>query len=228
MRFILGVDLGQQQDYTAIVLTEHSRRLYDPNIADTPDWDRRPKKIRNHYVTRLIERPELGTPYPEIVERVQSMLENPAIAGETQLVVDATGVGIPVIEMMRQASLNPVGIWITGGEDVVRTNYGYKVPKKDLATSLQIVFQSRRIKVSKGIALREVFKKELSNFRVKITDSAKETFEAWRQNDHDDIVLAQAIAIWWAEKVNPQRTKFDHDETRGSVAPAWDPLDVDL
>jgi hypothetical protein len=38
--------------------------------------------------------------------------------------------------------------------------------------------------------------KELESFRVKITASAHETFEAWRERDHDDLVLAVALAAW--------------------------------
>jgi hypothetical protein len=38
-------------------------------------------------------------------------------------------------------------------------------------------------------------------FRIKVTASANETFEAWRERDHDDLVLAAAIAVWCAENI---------------------------
>ena len=40
---------------------------------------------------------------------------------------------------------------------------------------------------------------ELITFRSKITVAGNETFGAWRERDHDDLVLAVALALWLAE-----------------------------
>ncbi len=40
---------------------------------------------------------------------------------------------------------------------------------------------------------------ELLAFHVKVKVAANETFEAWRERDHDDLVLAVAMAAWLAE-----------------------------
>ena len=44
--------------------------------------------------------------------------------------------------------------------------------------------------------LREVaiLIRELETFRVKITEAANETFGAWREGQHDDLLLAVALA----------------------------------
>lgn len=44
---------------------------------------------------------------------------------------------------------------------------------------------------------------ELEAFRVKVTASANETFGAWRERDHDDLVLATALAAWAGELALP-------------------------
>ena len=41
---------------------------------------------------------------------------------------------------------------------------------------------------------------EMRAFRVKITRAANETFGARREGDHDDLVLAVALAAWWGER----------------------------
>lgn len=222
MRFVLSADLGHQQDPTAIVLVEQERKLVDPNLDTTPAWDRRPVKIRNTYVVRGIERLPLGTTYPDIVRHLSAKMKHPKIANEVQLIADATGVGLPVVEMMHEEGLAPVGIWITAGEAVTNADYGYRVPKKDLVTALQIVFQSSRIRIIKSLPLADVLVKELINFRPKPTDKGNMQYEAWRSTDHDDIVLALAQAIWWAEMTWPQATAIDE------VAPMteWNPLDI--
>jgi hypothetical protein len=41
--------------------------------------------------------------------------------------------------------------------------------------------------------------RELLNFRVKISLSGHDTYEAWREQEHDDLVLAVGLAAWLAE-----------------------------
>ncbi len=41
---------------------------------------------------------------------------------------------------------------------------------------------------------------ELQNFKLKITTAGNDTYEAWRESDHDDLVLAAAMAAWLCEK----------------------------
>ena len=67
---------------------------------------------------RYLERVPLGTPYPEVVERVAQVTRSAELAGRCHLVVDATGVGRPVVDLLRRARLGCVvmPVMITGGE----------------------------------------------------------------------------------------------------------------
>src|SRR5678816_316985 len=47
---------------------------------------------------RHLERLPLGTPYPDVVARVRNMVRSPDMLGRCQLMVDATGVGPPVVD----------------------------------------------------------------------------------------------------------------------------------
>jgi hypothetical protein len=69
-----------------------------------------------------------------------------------------------------------------------------------LVGSVQSALQSGRLKIAKRLAMAETLKKELLNFQVKITAAANEAFGAWRENIHDDLVLAVAMAIWLGER----------------------------
>jgi hypothetical protein len=59
-----------------------------------------------------------------------------------------------------------------------------------------------------------MLRKELQAFRVKVTANQNESFESWREQDHDDLVLASAMAIWAGERlrdryrVNPHWRMF--------------------
>jgi hypothetical protein len=65
---------------------------------------------------------------------------------------------------------------------------------------LQVLLQSRRLKVLETLPFAKELCSELQNFRVKITAAANETFASWREREHDDLVLATAMAGWYAER----------------------------
>jgi hypothetical protein len=67
-------------------------------------------------------------------------------------------------------------------------------------SSVQLLLEQRRLRIAKGLPDAPVLVRELLNFRVTITPSAHETFGAWRENEHDDLVLAVALAAWLAER----------------------------
>jgi hypothetical protein len=46
---------------------------------------------------------------------------------------------------------------------------------------------------------------ELLAFRAKISARGHHTSEAWRESDHDDLVLALALACWHRHSHSPPR-----------------------
>ena len=65
---------------------------------------------------------------------------------------------------------------------------------------MQVMLQARRLKVAPSLPEAATLVRELTTFQVKITPAANEVFGAWREGQHDDLVLAVAIAIWQAER----------------------------
>ena len=216
---LLGIDLGQQSDYTAIALIErHYVPDGEPHDATRWDHDRRqmvpesrqPVAVRYH--VRHLERPRLGTPYTEVVERVVELTR--AVGGEPLLAVDQTGVGRPVIELLyrrlREAFITSssqirptlLPVTITGGDAVTRSTDGYRVPKRDLVAAPLVLMQNSQLKVAQALALRDVLVRELRNFRVKINlSTGHDSYEHWRENEHDDLVLAVSLGCWAGERV---------------------------
>src|SRR5829696_5804373 len=61
-------------------------------------------------------------------------------------------------------------------------------------------FEGKRLKIARSMLLVDELVKELQNFKVKVNlQTAHDSYEAWRESDHDDLVLALALACWWAE-----------------------------
>lgn len=204
--YTVGLDLGQSRDFSALVVVERlevfsGRTAYHLLEGEVADPDER-------YDVRHIERFQLGTPYPAVVERTGELLEARPLRGEAVPVVDATGVGRAVVDLFTEAyrqgrlgTFSPVPVTITGGQDA----HGLHVPKRDLVGRLQALLQTGRLKIAQGLLLADVLTKELLNFRAKITKSGADTYEAWRASDHDDLVLALALACWYRHTHAPPR-----------------------
>jgi hypothetical protein len=90
---------------------------------------------------------------------------------------------------------------------------GYRmmnVAKIELVGSIRSALESQRIKVPPELEHADTLKRELADFRVKVTEAGHETFSA-REGAHDDLVLAVSLPIWlasqrWTEMyVDPER-----------------------
>jgi hypothetical protein len=53
-----------------------------------------------------------------------------------------------------------------------------------------VLLQSRRLEVSAQLPEAKVLAKEMQAFKVKVTVAGNETFEAWRERDHDRKTIA--------------------------------------
>lgn len=186
--FFTGLDLGQAQDFSALAVVERTR---------TPDPDpARRGRHSDRYDVRHLHRWPLGTPYPQVVADVKTMFAGEPLR-DSSLAIDQTGVGRAVVDLFRGAGI-PARLcpWtITGGE---AAGGGGTVPKKNLVAAVQIPLQERRLRFAEGLALTPVLARELEQFRVRVTAARNEVFESWRERDHDDLVLALALALYVA------------------------------
>ena len=164
---------------------------------------------------RHLERYLLRTPYPEIADKVAALMRSPELSPTEydpsriryfskppELVVDDTRVGRAVTDLLKTKGLKFKAVTITGGDKVHAVGGGrYRVPKRDLVAALEVPFHTGELRVAEGMELWPALKKELLNFRRKIDlRTAHDSYEHWRETDHDDLVLATALACWWARR----------------------------
>jgi hypothetical protein len=74
----------------------------------------------------------------------------------------------------------------------------WHVAKKQLVSILQVLLGTRRLHVAADQPDARQLVRELETFQVKLTQAGNETFESWRERDHDDLVLATALGCWGA------------------------------
>src|SRR5205823_11049941 len=117
-------------------------------------------------------------------------------SSKTKLLLDATGVGGPVVEMFQRAGMKPIAVLITHGTTATCVNaYRWHVPKRELVSALQLPLQAGRLKVSARLPEAATLQREMLNFRVRITAAANDTYAAWREGEHADTVIAGALEV---------------------------------
>ena len=146
MSFFIGLDLSQKRDYTAIGIVETAE------IFAGMDWrtyERLNTKVVN---VRHLERVRLGTSYLAVAERVRQVANSRQLVGRCALVMDATGLGGPVLEMLRNARLGCeiIPVTITGGDRETNSGGMWRVPKRDLINRLQLMFERKELKSPAG------------------------------------------------------------------------------
>ena len=193
--YVVGVDLGQQRDYTAIVVVERVRRMGE---VDRVTYQRA-EEIS--YQVRWVERVPLGTSYAAVVDRIRDVVTAPALATRCQLALDATGLGGPTRDFIRKERLGCklYPVVITSGEKEKGDGVDWKVPKRDLVQGLQVMFEQGTVRIAAGMGEAQALLDELTAMRVQVGDSGRELF-AGGGGAHDDLVMALGLACWGARK----------------------------
>ena len=186
--FYLGLDLGKMRDFSAFAVVERE----DERVG----WS----TVQASQVLRVryLERVALGTPYTRVVERVAEVTRNPKLNGASYLTVDATGVGVPVVELLRAAKLGCRGmtaVTITPGARARQApGFGvgehWHVPRTDLLAGLQMLLERGELRISKKMRESGTLVRELLSMRGGGANSLN--------GQHDDLVLAVALACWQA------------------------------
>ena len=184
-RHLIGLDLGQRRDWTALAVLEQTRERAGAPAA---------------YAVRQLDRVRQES-YPAVVDGVAALMAEPPLSRAT-LTVDETGVGAAVGDLLVAAGLRPRRVTITAGSVPARDGDRYTVPKRDLVGTVAVLLESGRLKVAEALPLARALIEELHTFKARISPAGHDAYGAgddWRDGNHDDLVLAVALACWFGE-----------------------------
>lgn len=187
IEWVMGLDLGKAQDYTALTVLEVHKH------------EDKPKESPAH--CRHLQRFKLGTSYPQIVATVRELCSRePLRSKKPWLVIDSTGVGNAVVDLFMQIPINARirPVLIHGGDAAHYEDGIWRVPKRELVGCVQVALQTGRLKIAGELPDVGILTQELQNFQVHISTAAFDSYEA-RVGQHDDYVLSVAIALWFAQ-----------------------------
>jgi len=217
----IGADIGQAADPTAVCLLQIKTPYTEPKptardsldtfgIGDATGKPSEPPQPMGpvRYEVNHIGRAELGTPYPAIEAKLVEYAEQFDERNITHsLIVDATGVGRPIVDSLRAAGLKPVPVIVHGGNAVNYSNGYFNVPKRDLVGSAQLLMAKKLLHIAKNAPLAQVLENELKSFVVDMSTGHDKYGAAesgsWRMNAHDDILFALSLACWYCLRQHP-------------------------
>lgn len=192
----IGIDIGQKHDPTAVCVVEMDER---PGLKHGTTV--------NHHTVRYLERLPLGTSYPAVASRlaaivanVQEMVYHDASLTPT-IWLDATGVGQPVVDLLRDAGVSVTPVYFTHGDRLTedKTSGQVSMGKALLVSKLQVLLQSALLHLPKTSEAKTLAK-ELVDYEIHIDDKANDTYGAFRVGAHDDLVSALGLAVLAAQR----------------------------
>ncbi len=224
---IVGVSLGHRHQKTAISVIERAYVPASPGEVFTTvrydgPYSRARFEVREpvtlEYRVRYLERHGPPTRYTKIAQRIPEVLKEVAtkIGNRVDLILDITAGGHPVYARIYQEirrSLEESRILITYGPVTVTgiaggvsksPDVGWLVPRRDLISTAQMLFDEGQLKIAEGLELAQTLKRELLEFKPK-PNQKPDDLEGWREGKDDDLVLAVATSLWAVERFRPKK-----------------------
>ena len=196
----IGIDIGQIHDPSAFVAVEAHEvtvQAADPLFGEWPLRE-------THYRVLGGQRLPLGTPYPEVARRANLLakrLYDWDSRGDVHMLVDSTGVGRPVCDLIRAQVIpqcHVTAVTLTGGDKgdpSVLWRLEASIGKAFLVSRLQALLQSRRIAAPMDADMAAMAS-ELKGYEIKAKpETGHLQAGAFAVGAHDDLVTALGLAV---------------------------------
>jgi len=229
-------DIAKKRDFTTGFIVKRTAEIVTGSeILKSPD------RVRIYADIVAIDKFN-NIPYTRVAEIIESRMGHKDLAHSCDLLIDGTGIGAAVVDLLREKGLHPVPIVFTGGGTVreVTAPFGsifkggealvplkivkeLHVPKTDLVAAGKLLIEQGRVRVAEGLRWGQDFKDQLLAFKGKVNEKGHRTYEADTEGDHDDMVVCLLMAAWWIlrggskdeERVIPAKAEED----------SWSPSD---
>jgi len=155
---VLGIDLAKVKDFTVVHVLNSRRETIETGRWNKLDWG--------------LTKARIG----EIYRRV----------GAVKAVVDATGLGSPIVDDLRRVGLNVEPVSLTSES------------KADIIENLMVLLDQGAIRIPNDAGLIG----ELRAFTFETLPSGRDRYEA-PSGKHDDQVIALALAAWGLRNIPP-------------------------
>ncbi len=197
------LDLGQFRDFSALSVMARSLAV---DAQGLPERDSRGNSIYSFQIVGLRRWP-LKTEYGAVVKDLVRIATRSDIRPAPIVVIDMSGCGTAVFEQCVTAfapyeHIRVYGINITGGAtSAPRGRRMWNVAKVELVSALAEALGNRRVKIcpmrnGKHQEHARLLKKELRDFKIRVSAKTGNTSAEAFNSDHDDCVMSVSLALW--------------------------------
>ena len=184
-QILIGIDVGQQRDPSAICVVESEDRLVGS------------RKLA-HYLVRHLDRLPIGTSFLEVARRASAVAIGVRkwTTATPAIFIKATGMGQPLIDLFKDEEgmswITPV--YFTYGDQRSKEGGKVRLGKAYLVSRLRTLLQTGRLHLP-STSEAEILREELLDFEVEVDEKANERYGAFRVGKHDDLVTALGLAV---------------------------------
>ncbi len=209
VQYIVAQDIAKNVDYTVTVVHQITPRVVEGSATG-----------RIFYYQEKVFQDMVRLKYTELAEYTRELMQAANVMHDCSLVIDGTGVGGPVFDLYDEAGLDPLKIIFTSGESIsVQSGtrvgqskfgmiQGYGVPKADLIGALVVAMEQGRMVRAEGVPYEQQEMEQYQNFVGRINEKTKYVKFGNAQDEiHDDIIVADAMAVWYGDHVTRDKRK---------------------
>lgn len=185
MTYILSLDPAQVRDWSAL----SAIKMYY-------------KEKRFEYDLVAMARKQ-GLPYDQIVSWAVETYKNKVFWEGGQpphFVLDSTGVGVAVRDMMASKGVRLKAITITAGNSITRSGPLIHVGKPRLIGKFLGAFDAGKVHVNPALPIWPKVEREMLAFRAEISSQGNAKFEAG-PGENDDMIFSLAQGVWFGEEI---------------------------
>jgi hypothetical protein len=185
MPVLIGVDVGQRREPSAICAAENPERMVNG-------------RREFHFLVRYLERLPLGTSFLDVAKRVGEIAAVAAWKADdgVKVFIDATGLGQPIIDVVEAyvSDASIFAVYFTHGDRREGDWREVKLGKAFLVARLQMLLQTGRLHLPKT-EQAETLARELLAYEIRVEEDANDRYGAFRVGTRDDLVTALGLAV---------------------------------
>jgi hypothetical protein len=195
-RFQIAADLGQANDYSAVVVIKDEALP----IVDDAWVIIGPRKRTVVYADRF-----RGVSYVAVVDHLIRLTNAPPFGGKSELAIDGTSIGRVVSDMLWDQNIDHKAVQMTGGQDWTRKGRYVNAGKTFMIENLAVLFAAGEIRFAHDLPLRAEIEQDLASFTTQTTAAGNQIITQSRSAaGHGDLGIALIVGAFATQYLSNQ------------------------
>ena len=191
MNYIISLDPAKLRDWSAIsVLKMHMVKAKRRFEYDLVALNRKQKLPYDHPTE-----PSIASWAVTVYKNQKFWEKEPP-----KFILDATGVGAAVADILKAKGLPVKEITITAGNNATRSGNKVHVGKPRLIGKFLGAFDAGKLHINPAMPILPLLEKEMLGFRAELSAQGNTKFEA-EEGENDDMLMSLAQAVWYGEEI---------------------------